>query len=136
MTIQRRKPVKRVNAKRKAKNWSRAYGSEERVAFVQSLPCVFGGQSSPCAGVIANHHTESGGRGRKADAETVVPLCTRHHLELHQAGATAMETVYGVDLKAEAALTETRWQIASGISVTQVEQQRQDRCENFHKDRT
>ena len=117
MTIQRRKPIKRVNAKRKAKNWSRAYGSEERVAFVKSLPCVFVGGSTLCAGVIANHHTATGGRGRKADANTIVPICTFHHLELHQVGANAMQARYDVQLAMEARLTERRWLIASGNRV-------------------
>lgn len=114
-----RRPVKRVNAKRRRKEWGRAYGSPERVQFVASLPCAFGGRWERCAGKIENHHTRNGGRGRKGDAATIVPLCTLHHDELHDKGVATMEEQYGVDLKAEAALTETRWQIASGRTLEQ-----------------
>lgn len=106
--------VKPVNAKRKKANWARAYGSDERVEFVASLPCVVQRPSSPCAGTIENAHVANGGRGRKADADRVAPICTAHHQELHQIGQQSFEARYGVDLKVAARITEMRWQIASG----------------------
>lgn len=117
---QRKKPVKRVNRVRKAKNWGRAYGSKERVAFVASLPCVVADTFLPCAGTIENAHIGTGGMGLKSGASSVLPLCTRHHLVLHRVGARHFEDKYGVDLKAEAARTEDEWQRINGAKLEQL----------------
>ena len=76
-----RKPIarttrpKRVNKVRKAREWARAYGSEERVAWIRDQPCV-AGHSGPCE----NSHLRSrSGAGRKGDAATVVPMCKPCH---------------------------------------------------------
>ena len=67
------KGVKRVNRKRKAKNFARAYGSELRVMYVQGLPCAACGH----IGHSENAHIRSkSGAGRKGDASTVIPLCS------------------------------------------------------------
>jgi hypothetical protein len=47
--------------------------------------------------------------GRKADADTIAPLCNQHHGELHQHGAKTFEAQWGVDLKATAAYIEAKW---------------------------
>ena len=61
------------NPKRHASNWKRAYGSAARVSWVKDQPCVACGGEPPPRCV--NAHTRTGGRGRKADAATVIPLC-------------------------------------------------------------
>ena len=82
----------------------RIYGSPERQEFVRSLGCLICGQPPELA------HTKSGGMGRKADADTIAPLCNQHHGELHQHGAKTFEAQWGVDLKATAAYIEAKWQ--------------------------
>lgn len=120
-----RKPIKRVNAKRRKANQARAYGGQDRVLFVKSLPCVFGKPWGECAGEIHNHHIMNGGMRRKADAKAIVPVCTHHHAELHQMGATGMQYKHQVDLTVAAAHTEIRWQIARGLRTdTQIEHRR------------
>lgn len=109
----RKTAVKKSNPARKRREFARAYGSKERVAFVKSLPCVVYALYSPCAGEIHNHHITTGGRGRKADADQIVPLCTKHHAELHADGASEFQANYAVNFEAAAASTELRWQIAS-----------------------
>ncbi|HSH45807.1 MAG TPA: hypothetical protein VK966_08125, partial [Longimicrobiales bacterium] len=59
------------NPERRDREWARAYGSEVRVEFVKALPCCVPG----CRNRAENAHTESGGMGRKADADTIAPLC-------------------------------------------------------------
>lgn len=71
----KRIPVKRVNVARRKKEWARAYHSKERVEFVKSLPCWKCG----ACGQSQNAHTVTGGKSRKADYDTIVPLCARCH---------------------------------------------------------
>lgn len=75
--------VKRVNRQRRASEFARCYGSKARVAWVKSLPCIVA-----VCGVTPseNAHTVTGGMGRKADADTIAPLCHSHHRFLHQRG--------------------------------------------------
>lgn len=102
--------VKPINGKRKAKAFPRAYGSDERVRWVKSLPCVVCEargvtQQSP----TENAHTKSGGMSRKADADTIIPLCTAHHSELHR-GAQTFERTHGMVLTDVAAQIAERWE--------------------------
>lgn len=98
------------NAKRKASEWTRAYGSQARVAFVKELWCIVG--LSTCRGACHNAHIEGDGMGRKANADKVVPLCPTHHAELHRMGCTEFEEHFGVNLAQAAAETEIFWQRA------------------------
>ena len=111
-------PIKRTanprqsNAKRKAKAFPRAYGSEERVGWIKGLPCVVCDasgrtQQSP----TENAHTKTGGMSRKADADTIIPLCTAHHSELHR-GAQTFERTHGLVLADVAAQIAERWEAA------------------------
>ncbi len=92
--IARRKPIKRGKPpkrsgrikpkKRSASEFARIYGSKERVAWVKSQPCVYCNALSPFFGESQrgpshNAHTVTGGMGRKAGFETIVPLCASHH---------------------------------------------------------
>lgn len=104
----RKSRVKNVNRRRKASEFKRAYGSKERVEFVQALPCV--GCTRRFAGLSVNHHIETGGAGRKADATLIVPVCCECHDEIHQHGRAYYELKHGVELGVQAALTEQAWQ--------------------------
>ena len=104
------KPLRRtgrvnpLNRERKAREWARAYGSRERVAFVQALPCLACG-----ARPSEVHHLGNGGMGRKASAEHTVPLCHPHHEEYHRAGEATFAARYSLDLYAAAEETHARW---------------------------
>lgn len=91
--LQKAKP-KAVNRKRKAREFQRAYGGEERVHWMQARPCVACG-SKPSE----NAHVGAGGIGRKGDAATVVPLCASCHKVLHPCAAE----------------TEAAWAARSGL---------------------
>lgn len=81
MTLKRKKPIKRtavkkINPERRKREFARAYGSKERVEFVKALPCSFVG----CNGRPSdNAHCITAGMGRKANADTIIPLCREHH---------------------------------------------------------
>ena len=104
-------PIKKVNRKRRASAFERAYGSAQRVAFVNSLGC-----SAPLRyglgrhdGPVQNAHIIGGGAGRKADADKIIPLCQRHHATLHSVGVETFEQAYGLNLAARAAEIHAAW---------------------------
>jgi hypothetical protein len=72
--LRRKRWVKARNAERRAKEFARCYGSETRVLWVQSLACV-GCGATPSQ----NAHTIGGGGSRKANADTIAPLCAECH---------------------------------------------------------
>lgn len=59
----------------------RIQGTPERVQWIAARPCVVCG-GGPCQG----HHVVNGGKGRKADAKWIVPLCVRCHRQYHDHG--------------------------------------------------
>jgi hypothetical protein len=102
--LRQKKRPRRRNPQRAAKNLARAYGPEERRAWVKSLPSVVSGEG-PCVNV----HVKAGGTSYKADAEWIVPLTAAEHDELHK-GQQSFETKYRIDLRAAALNIEARWQ--------------------------
>lgn len=95
---------------RSAGEFARIYGSRERVAFVKSLPCAALVLHQVCDGPIDNAHTQTGGMGRKANADTIAPMCRKHHREYDErrgilAFPWARFLIVGV-----AAETERLWQ--------------------------
>ena len=106
--------VKATNPKRKASAFQRAYGSRARVEWVKTLACLacrrsYADGDVPIA-IIQNAHVSTGGMGRKANADQIVPLCTDHHGRLHQWGRSGFESFFGLNLTAEAAAVEAVWQ--------------------------
>lgn len=97
-----------MNRQRKAKEWLRAYGSVERVNWIAGQRCVACGACSEGQG-CENHHVRNGGRGRKADARFIVPMCWTCHRELHSLGRVQFEEYYGIDLDALAEQTDASW---------------------------
>lgn len=93
--------------KRTAGEFSRIYGSKARVQWVKSQPCLVCG-FGPCE----NAHVVSGGMGRKADANTIVPLCRDHHWQSHHYGWDVMANRWGrEDFRLRlAADVQTRWE--------------------------
>ncbi len=76
---ERRTRVKPRNAARAAESFERAYHSDERIKFINAMPCSqCGVYPRPGAWhrVIVNAHTKTGGTSRKADYPTIVPLCS------------------------------------------------------------
>ena len=103
-TPRRGAPPKKRNQARRNREWSRAYGSKERQAFVQSLPCIVCGYV-PCDPA----HIKGDGASRKADARYTVPLCRLHHAEQHQFGVETFGARHGLDLESLAAECERAW---------------------------
>ena len=67
-----RSPIRKHS--RKPSETRRIYGPPARRAWVKSLPCIV------CGHVPSeNAHTENGGMGRKADYDTIAPMCRTHH---------------------------------------------------------
>ena len=98
------KPVRTVNPERRSAEFVRCYGSEDRVAFVRNSPCVVCGKR-PCENV----HIATGGMGRKGDAETIVPMCSADHHELHSIGVRTFETKHSISLYLAAKYTQRTW---------------------------
>ncbi len=106
-TLSRGTPLRSVNVERHEREWTRAYHSLERVAFVKSLPCIVPGcRAKPCD----NAHIANDGKGRKGDYTLIVPACRTHHEELDNGdGRSAFEAMYGLSLAEHAAETEKAW---------------------------
>lgn len=69
--------------------------------FVRGFVCL-AAASGTCIGKIHAHHVRNGthaGLGLKPHDKWVVPLCARHHDELHTRGADTFEAKYKIDLK-------------------------------------
>lgn len=106
--------VKTSNPQRRKKSFARAYGGKERVRWVQTQPCCVAAYFAVHRDLVDNVHIETGGAGRKADANTVVPMCRDHHRLLHQMGRAAFEKRYNIDLGKLAQRTQARWLAFSG----------------------
>jgi len=100
--MKRKKRVKPVNAKRKKELWKKQYGTDSYVEALHKEGCSVSG-CSPTSGSRAKiecaHHPSRGAGGTWRD---MAPLCNYHHRVQHDAGISAFEAHYGIDLKAVA----------------------------------
>lgn len=101
----KRKGVKRENVARSAREFTRAFGSAERISFVSQLPSVVSG-----AGPCVNAHVRGGGAGRRADARWIVPMTDGEHRMMHQMGQTTFAKLHHLDLDALAEETNRAWE--------------------------
>lgn len=65
---------------------------------VRKLPCCIGER---CHGDVVAHHIESGGMRIKCDDFKTVPICHKHHDEVHRLGKATFQAEYGIDLAEE-----------------------------------
>jgi hypothetical protein len=105
-----RKPVRKSNPKRKAKEFARCYHSEERVLFVQGLRCI---TCNPITRSV-NAHICGEGASRKASYDKIVPLCFTCHGLQHAVGVRTFGAMVlastGHSIAEHAAKTEADWQ--------------------------
>lgn len=74
------------------------------LAWVRSLPCSCW-RGARCEGIMHAHHVRvntGGGMGMKPPDHWTVPLCAKHHAELHAGGHQTFERQHAVDLRAAA----------------------------------
>lgn len=99
---------------RKPSETLRVYGPVERRRWVKSLPCIYCVRLSAIFALTGGEshqaHVETGGMGRKADYDRIVPLCASHHrrYDEHQFPFDNDETREWV--KAHAPVIEAAWQ--------------------------
>ena len=74
----------------------KSFGSQGRVLFIKSLPCLVCGRIPS-----VNAHIKS--RGSGGDYRSIVPLCRIHHTEQGQIGIVTFANKYNIDLEVEAA---------------------------------
>ncbi|HEV8448629.1 MAG TPA: hypothetical protein VGQ44_17485 [Gemmatimonadaceae bacterium] len=77
-----RKPMKRSRIaakKRNASDFARIYGSKARVRWIKEQDCWWCGRAATEEMPSDNAHTVNGGKSRKADFYTILPLCRAHH---------------------------------------------------------
>lgn len=94
----RRKPLKRVNPERRARNFAKHYLSEEYVWWIHSLPCLGCGGGR---GDIHAAHVRS--RGAGGTWRDIIPLCADCHHTQHTQGWGELESLYGLTKDAAAA---------------------------------
>jgi hypothetical protein len=61
--------------------------------WIKTLPCIICQRNTPSD----PHHTKTGGKGIKACDYTCVPLCHKHHVEIHTVGTRTFQRIYDVD---------------------------------------
>lgn len=87
--------MKRTPLRRKAKRKKRTNREidEEFLKHVRALGCSVSG----CRiNTINSHHLKT--RGAGGSDYTCVPLCWKHHAEIHQLGRSKFEEKYSIDL--------------------------------------
>ena len=94
--LKRRKGINKVNAARRSKRFSKHYHSEAYVITIKAMACLVC-KTTPCHA----HHVVT--RAAGGTFKDLVPLCVRHHKELHDSGVHTFSKKYdGVDLTAAA----------------------------------
>lgn len=109
------KAPRKKNLKRSSDSFERAYHSQERVEFINGLPCHIDG----CQRIdIENAHIEVAGMSLKASYDKIVPACRGHHRSrkdsMHSLSREEYEGTHLVDLAALAAEYERMWRRYSG----------------------
>ncbi len=113
-----RQPIKRSPLKkwrRKPSEFARIYGSKARVAWFKALRCAWCEMvGEPFDSELSdNAHTVTGGKGRKADHETIIPLCREHRRKFDE---RRMWEAGRQSLIDKAPLYHARWLAHSGTS--------------------
>lgn len=108
-TLERHRPLPKVNRKRKAANLLRAYGPASRRDWITGLPCLTCGHPPKSQ---QSHLRSRSGAGRKGDAKHVVPMCDPCHRLYPQRSKWAARFPHWTDAELEraAAVIEAAWQ--------------------------
>ena len=68
-----------------------------RIEYCRGLQCLVG---KNCLGPVDPHHVRNHtGMGLREDDSQTVPLCRKHHSELHSVGKRTFQARYGLDFK-------------------------------------
>ena len=101
--LKRSTPLNPINRERRVKERERAYGPEKRREWLTRQPCVACGRVPTEDRPNHQHHTRTGGMGRKADADTLVSVCPDCHRKHHDGHEL------DVDWEREARRTDAAW---------------------------
>lgn len=109
-------PIKKFNAKRKAKRRAEEFGPPGFVEFVHSYGCVvarnegYSMNSPSCSGPVEAAHVKSRGAGGKWK-NNIVGLCKGHHFEQHAVGMIEFTKRHdNIDLDLWAVAINGRWE--------------------------
>lgn len=83
----------------------RAFGSEARVAWVKSLPCL-------CCQKCPSENAHIKSRAAGGTERHVIPLCggpDGHHRQQHDMGTRSFARMHGLDLETEARRVAEAW---------------------------
>ena len=103
---------------RSDKDWKRVYHSIERVYFVSvALGCCV----PDCRDLhgCEGHHIIGGGMGRKSEYVNIIPLCLRHHRQIHGLGKQTFAERHRFDLERAAKRTQGQWEEHGEVYVSQ-----------------
>ena len=70
---------------------------KDYLLYIRSLPCAV--RDHTCEGEIAPHHVKTKGSGGSDYA--TIPLCAKHHAEIHAIGKDTFATKYCISYEAE-----------------------------------
>lgn len=95
-------PIPKTSSRRIGASKAAARANPAHLAWVRLQPCCAG----RCQGRGEAHHVRTAansGTGIKPPDTDSVPLCRKHHAELHKGGAWTFQTTHEIDLEAVAA---------------------------------
>jgi len=72
---------------------SKRFKSKENIESVKNKACLI---DKMCLGHVTAHHKKSVGAGGDDSLENLMPLCTKHHTEIHQIGKQSFKKKYNV----------------------------------------
>lgn len=98
--LRRRKPINRVNRKRRAELYERNFG--ERGDAVRAMPCLLAKTKDCDQPIEAAHASARGMGGVKGDRRQLVPLCGRHHTISGTMAPSDFIARYKINLRTEA----------------------------------
>lgn len=113
-------PIKKFNAKRKARRHEEEFGPPGFVEFVHSYGCVIARehdgdwQTAGCVGPVEAAHVKSRGAGGKWK-NNIVGLCKGHHFEQHAVGMIEFTKRHdNIDLDLWAVAVTGAWERCGG----------------------
>ena len=101
--LSRRTRLRAFNPERRQREFARAFGSRERVEWMQAQPCATCGAKPPSE----VSHVRSRGAGGGPD--DTIPQCRRCHRRLHALGIRTFGARFGVDLEQLVARYASNW---------------------------
>lgn len=80
------------------------------LSFIREQRCLVG---YVCTGDIVYHHTKT--RGAGGSDYLTIPLCHKHHVEVHQVGVKTFQEIYNIDFENNINKLKKKWSVIDEV---------------------